>query len=114
MNKRIIEDTVEIDVTGGVTFADLTNKYAKLVEALINKYDNVHDIRVTCDSYEYNDGEDFAEELVIRYKRYETNEEYEKRKTLSELAAKQQVERDIKQLKELIEKYSAIAKELIN
>lgn len=114
MDKRIIEETIEIDVTGGVTFADLTNEYTKRVEALIAKYDNVHNIRVTCASYEYNDGEDFAEELVIRYKRYETNEEYEKRKTLSELATKQQVEKDIKHLKELIEKYSAIAKELIN
>lgn len=114
MDKRIIEDIEEIDVTGGVTFADLTNEYTKRVETLITNYDNVHDIRVTCNSYEYNDGEDFAEVLVIRYKRYETNEEYEKRKTLSELAAKQQVERDIKLLKELIEKYSTIAKELIN
>ena len=60
MNKRIIEDIETIDTHGGMTFIDLTNKYSEVVGEIMNDYENVHDIRVTCESYEYNDGENIA------------------------------------------------------
>jgi hypothetical protein len=114
MKKRIIEDIETIDTDGGMTFIDLTNKYSEVVGEIMNDYENVHDIRVTCESYEYNDGENIAQELVIHFKRNETNDEYEKRKSMKDFYEKETRKRELMTLKELIGKYTDIAKEYIN
>lgn len=114
MNKRIIEDIETIDTHGGMTFIDLTNKYSEVVGEIMNDYENVHDIRVTCESYEYNDGENIAQELVIHFKRNETNDEYERRKSMEDFSEKETRKRELMKLKELIGKYNDIAKEYIN
>lgn len=114
MNKIIKNDNVRIDVTGGISFAELTNIYSEKCAELINKYDNVHNIKVTCESYEYNDGENFVQELVIIFDRNETDEEYERRLNWIEQRNKDAEERNIKHLKELIIKYPDLANKYIS
>lgn len=114
MEKRIKEDIETIDTDGGITFVDLTNKYSEVVGEIMNDYENVHDIRVTCESYEYNDGENIAQELVIHFKRNETDEEYERRKSMEDFSEKETRKRELMKLKELIGKYTNIAIEYIN
>lgn len=116
MNKRVIEDIETINTDGGMTFIDLTNKYSDAVDEIMNDYENVHDIRVTCESYKYNDCENdnIAQELVIHFKRNETDDEYERRKTLEDFSKKETRKRELIKLKELIGKYTNIAIEYIN
>lgn len=114
MEKRIKEDIETIDTNGGITFVDLTNKYSEVVGEIMNEYENVHDIRVTCESYEYNDGADIAQELVIHFKRNETDEEYERRKSMEDFSKKETRKRELIKLKELIGKYTNTAIEYIN
>ena len=114
MEKRIISDTVSIDTFGGITFIDLSNKYSEKVAEIMCKYENVHDIRVTCESYEYNDGENIEKELIIHFMRNETDDEYDRRKCWEELHNKETQKRELIMLKELIDKYADVAKEYIN
>ena len=114
MDKKIKQDSERIDITGGISFSELTNRYSEVVGNLMAKYENIHDIFVTCESYEYNDGENYAEEFIINYKRYETDEEYQKRINLLDYSKKVQEVCDIKKMKELISNYTNIAKDFIN
>lgn len=114
MDKKIKQDNVTINISGGVSFSELTNRYSEKVGELIEKYDNVHDIYVECESYEYNDGENYAQEIIIYYKRYETDEEYQKRIDWLNYRKKEQEECDIKKMKELISNYTNIAMDYIN
>lgn len=114
MNKKIKQDSVTIDISGGVPFSELTNRYSETVGELLAKYDNVHDIYVECESYEYNDGENYAQEIIIYYKRYETDEEYQNRIDRINYIKKEQEVCDIKKMKELISNYTNIAMDYIN
>lgn len=114
MHKIIKNDSVSINVSGGVSFAELTNRYSEKCAELINKYDNVHNIKVTCESYEYNDGENYAQELVIYFDRNETDEECERRLNWIEQRNKDAEECNIKHLKELIIKYPDLANKYIS
>lgn len=80
MNKRkITHDYTSIETTKGITFEKLTQKYNQKLKELHTKYENVHDVTVTGTSHEYNDGEDYIEELEIRFKRNETEAECKRR-----------------------------------
>lgn len=114
MNKKIKQDSVTIDISGGVPFSELTNRYSETVDELFAKYDNVHDIYVECESYEYNDGKNYTQEIIIYYKRYETDEEYQERIDWINYRRKKQEECDIKKMKELISNYTNIANDYIN
>ena len=114
MDKKIKQDSERIDITGGVSFSELTNSYSVVVANLIAKYGNIFDIFVTCESNEYNDGENYEEKFIINYKRYETDEEYQKRIDWLDYRKKEQKECDIKKMKELISNYTNIAKDYIN
>lgn len=114
MDKKIKQDSESIDITGGISFSELTNSYSEVVGNLIAKYDNVHDIYVECESYEYNDGENYAQKIIIYYKRYETDEEYQKRIEWQDYRKKEQEECNIKKMKELISNYTNIAMDYIN
>lgn len=114
MDKKIKQDSESIDITGGISFSELTNSYSEVVGNLIAKYENVHDIFVTCESNEYNYGENYEEKFIINYKRYETDEEYQKRIDLQNYRKKEQEVCDIKRMKELISNYTNIAKDYIN
>lgn len=116
--KRITCDYTRIETTKGITFEELTQKYNQKLEELHKKYDNVHDVKVTGSSHEYNDGEDWVEELEIRFKRNETDVEYKRRIEWQEYRKKEIEAGEIAKLRELMKKYpglySAIAEELLN
>lgn len=112
MEKRIVESLARINVTGGITFDMLTHKYNEKVKELHKKYDNVHDITVTCSEYEYNVGENYTQELLISFKRNETDEETIRRIELQESFEKHRKEAEKDRLKELVKKYPDLAKEL--
>lgn len=114
MNKRkIIQDCAGIETTGCITFEKLIQKYNKKLEELQTKYENVHDVVVTCNSYEYNDGEDYIAELEIRFKRNETDAECKRRLEWQEFCIKENEEREKDRLKELVEKYPDLTKVLL-
>jgi hypothetical protein len=114
MDKKIKLDSESIDISGGVTFSELTNRYSEKVNELFAKYDNVHNIYVECESHEYNDGKNYAQEIIIYYNRYETDEEYHKRIDWLNYRKKEQEVCDIKKMKELISNYTNIAMDYIN
>lgn len=114
INKKLRQDNVSIDVTGGISFDKLITKYSEKVGELISKYDNVNNIRVTCESNEYNDGEDYVQELVIYFDRYETDEEYKRRISWQNFRNAEIEDKNIKLLKELMTKYPDKALNYIN
>lgn len=114
MNKvRITSDYASIETTRGITFEKLTQKYNEKLKELYKKYENVHDVVVTCVSGEYNDGTDHYEELEIRFKRNETEAECERRVRWQEFVTKENEKRDKVHLKELAKKYPDLIKELL-
>jgi hypothetical protein len=116
--KRITQDYTRIETTKGITFEELTQKYNQKLEELHKKYDNVHDVKVTGSSHEYNDGEDWVEELEIRFRRNETDVEYKRRIEWQEYRKKEIEAGEIAKLRELMKKYpglySSLAKELLD
>jgi cellulose biosynthesis protein BcsQ len=114
MNKvGITSDYASIETTGGITFEKLTQKYNQKLEELHTKYENVHDVVVTCVCGEYNEGENHYEELEIRFKRNETEAECKRRINWQEFLTKENEKRDKARLKELVKKYPDLIKELL-
>lgn len=111
--RKVTHDYASIETTGCITFEKLTQKYNKKLEELHKKYENIHDVVVTCNSHEYNDGEDYVEELEIRFKRNETDAECQRRLAWQEVCAKENEEREKDRLKELVKKYPDLTKELL-
>ena len=112
--KRITQDYVGIDTTKGITFEELTQKYNQKLEELHKKYDNIHDITVTGNEYEYNDGENYIQELLISFKRNETDDEYKRRIEWQEYRKKENEAGEKAKLLELMKKYPELAVELLN
>lgn len=116
--KRITQDYTSIGTTKGITFEELTQKYNQKLEELHKKYDNVHGVIVTGTSHEYNDGEGYVEELEIRFKRNETDDEYKRRTEWQEYRKKENEAKEKAKLMELIKKYPglyhSLAIELLN
>ena len=112
-NRKINHDHASIETTGGITFEKLIRKYNKKLEEIHTKYENVHDVVVTCVSSEYNDGEDLIEELEIRFKRNETDAERQRRLEWQTFCTKESEEREKVRLKELVKKYPDLAKTCI-
>lgn len=113
MNKRkIIHDYVSIETTAGITFEELTQKYNQALKELYKNYENVHDVVVTGVSGDYNHGENHYEELEIHFKRNETDIEYTRRIDWQEFLAKENEEKEKVRLKELVQKYPDLIKEL--
>ena len=112
-NRRIIQDYTSIETTKGITFEELTQKYNQKLKELHKKHENVHDVVVTCTSHEYNDGEDYIEELEIRFNRNETEAECRRRIEWQAFITKDNEERDKARLKELVKKYPDLIKELL-
>ena len=110
--KKIVHDYVSIETTKGITFEELTQKYNQALKELHKNYENVHDVVVAGVSGEYNDGENYYEELEIRFKRNETDAEYKRRIDWQEFLAKENEEKEKVRLKELAQKYPDLIKEL--
>ena len=114
MEKILKDDSAQIVVTKGITLEEFNDKYYRLLKELKDKHGYITDVTIQANSYEYNDGEDYVEEINICYKRYETDEEFERRKNWHESMAIRQKENDLKKLKEYIEKYTDIATKYMN
>ncbi len=112
LGKKIISDKVCIDTTGGITFETLTLRYNKEVEKLQKIYENVHDIVVYGEEYEYNDGEQYQQQLCIAFKRLETDYEYKRRVAWFEYRKEENTKGEKAKLMELVKKYPELAKEL--
>lgn len=111
LEKKIITDRVSIDTTRGITFEELTLKYNKEVEKLQKTYENVHDIVVYGEEYEYNDGEKFERLLCVSFKRLETDYEYKRRVAWFEYRKEENTKVEKAKLIELAKKYPELAKE---
>lgn len=114
MEKILKDDRVQFEVTSGITIEEFNEKYNQLVWFLKDKYGYITDVKISCHSYEYNDGEDHEDVIDINYKRYETDEEFERRSNWIEYRNKEQEENNLKKLKEYIEKYPEIATKYMN
>lgn len=110
--KIIKQDFVGIETTKGITFEELTQKYNQILEELHKKYNNVHDITVTGNEYEYNNGENYTQELLISFKRNETDDEYKKRIDWQEYVKKEKEAIEKTKLMELMKKYPGLVKEM--
>lgn len=110
--RKIVHDYASIETTKGITFEELTQKYNQALKELHKNYENVHDVVVTCVSGDYNDGENYYEELEIRFKRNETDAEYKKRIEWLEFVKQDTEKKEKVRLKELAQKYPDLIKEL--
>ena len=111
--RKIVRDYVSIETTKGITFEELTQKYNQKLKELHQKHKNVHDVVVAGVSGDYNDGENYYEEVEIRFKRNETDAEYKRRVDWQAFLAKENEEKEKKHLKELVQKYPDLIQEMI-
>lgn len=109
MHPILKDDNVSFEVTEGITLEEFNDKYYRLLKEVKDKHGYITNVKIRCESHEYNDGENYVENICIYFKRYETDEEFERRKSWRESLAARQVENDLKKLKEYIEKYPEIA-----
>lgn len=102
MEKLLKQDQISFDITKGITIEEFNDRYNGRLKYLKDKYGYITDIKIHSDSGEYNDGEDHYEEINIYYKRYETDEEFEKRKSWIEYRKSAQERIEIEKMKEYI------------
>lgn len=114
MEKQLKQDCRSFDITKGMTIEEFNDKYNKILKQIKDKHGYITDVKIHAECGEYNDGEEHYEEIDINYKRYETDEEFERRKNWIECRKKDQNERELKLLKEYIEKYPDIANRYMN
>jgi hypothetical protein len=114
MEKQLKTDCRSFDITEGITIEEFNDKYNQIIFQLKDKYGYITNIKIHPECGTYNDGEDYYEEINIRYSRYETDEEFEKRQNWIEHRNKEQKENELKNLKEYIEKYPDIANRYMN
>lgn len=114
MEKLLKQDNISFDVSEGITIEEFNDKYNKLLKDVKDKYGYITDIKIHCDSGEYNDGENHYEDIEIYFKRYETDEEFKRRKDLNELLDNKRKEKEITLMKEYIQSYKTEALEFMN
>lgn len=114
MEKLFKEDFISFDISSGVTIEEFNAKYNKLLKDVKDKYGYITDIKIHCDSCEYNDGERHYEDIEIHFKRYETDEEFKKRKKWIEYCKEDQEKKEIMLMKEYIQSHKNEALEFIN
>lgn len=114
MEKTLKQDCRSFDITKGMTIEEFNDKYNKILKQIKDKHGYIANVKIHAECGEYNDGEDYYEEINIKYSRYETDEEFEKRKNWIEYRNKEQKKNDLKKLKEYIEKYPEIANRYMN
>ena len=56
MERKLKEDSIQFEVTSRVTIEEFNEKYNQLVYYLKDKYGYITDVKISCHSYEYNDG----------------------------------------------------------
>lgn len=105
MERKLKEDSVQFEVTGGITLEEFNEKYNQLVYYLKDKYGYITDVTISSHSYEYNDGTNYEEVIDINYKRYETDEEFIQRTNWTKMRKSEQEERELKLLKQYMESH---------
>lgn len=90
MEKLLKEDRTSFEISSGVTIEEFNDNYNKLLKDVKDKYGYITDIKIYCDSGEYNDGESYYNDIEIHFKRYETDEEFERRKYWEEYRKSEQ------------------------
>lgn len=114
MEKLFKEDLISFEISSGVTIEEFNDKYNKLLKDVKDKYGYITDIKIHCDSGEYNDGENHYEDIEIHFKRYETDEEFKRRKDWNDFLENERKEKEIKLMKEYIQSHKDETLEIIN
>lgn len=114
MEKQLQTDCRSFDISEGITIEEFNDKYNKLLKEIKDKYGYITNIKIHAESGTYNDGEDYYEEINIRYSRYETDEEFEKRKNWIEYRKSEQGRIEIEKMKEYISSHTDEAIKYIN
>lgn len=114
MEKLLKQDYRSFDISEGITIEEFNDKYNQIISQLKDKYGYITDIKIHCDSGEYNDGENYYEDIEIHFKRYETDEEFKRRKDLNELLDNKRKEKEITLMKEYIQSHKTEALEFMN
>jgi hypothetical protein len=109
MEKTLKTDCVSFDITNGITIEEFNDEYKKILKEVKDKYGYITNVKIHAECGTYNDGNDYFEEININYSRYETDEEFERRRNWIEYRNKEQKENDLKRLKEYIKKYPEFA-----
>lgn len=103
MNKLIVTDYVEIDITGGISIDDFLSKYQEATSKALCEYEQVSDFKLECTSGYYNDGENHYESILVYFKRLETDDEFESRKEQLKYIEEREKEHEINSMKRLID-----------
>jgi hypothetical protein len=114
MEKQLKQDCWSFDVTKGITIDEFNDKYNKILKRIKDKHGYITDVKIHAECGEYNDGEGYYEEININYKRFETDEEFERRKNWIEYRKIEQERIEIEKMEEYIEKYPDIATKYMN
>ena len=114
MEKLLKQDYRSFDIYEGITIEEFNDKYNQIISQLKDKYGYITDIKIYAECGTYNYGEDYFEEIEIKYKRYETDEEFENRKYWQEYRKREQKEKEIKLMKQYIQSHKNEALEIIN
>lgn len=99
MNKFMVTDYIEFDITGGISIDDFLSKYQEATSKALCEYEQVSNFEIECTSGYYNDGEEHYQSILVYFKRLETDDEFEDRKNKQKLVE----ERTINSLKNLID-----------
>ena len=84
MDKLMITDYEEFDITGGISIDDFLSKYQEITSKVICEYEQVSNFKIQCtrdDGY-YTNGEVY-QGILVYFNRLETDEEAEIRKNQS-------------------------------
>lgn len=114
MEKQLKTDCRSFDVTKGITIEEFNDEYKKILKEIKDKYGYISNIKIHAECGRYNDGEDYFEEININYSRYETDEEFEKRKNWIEYRKSEQERIEIEKMKEYIKSHKNEALEFMN
>lgn len=114
MEKQLKSDFRIFDVTSGITIDEFNDKYYRLLKEIKDEYGYITDVKIHAESGAYNDGEDYYEEINIRYSRFETDEEFEKRKNWIKSRKIEQERIEIEKMKEYINSHKDEAIKYIN
>lgn len=103
MNKLIVTDYVEIDITGEISIDEFLSKYKEITSKILCKYEQVSDFKIECTSGYYNDEENHYQSILVYFKRLETDDEFESRKEQLKCIEERSKEYAINSLKKWID-----------
>lgn len=87
MNKLIVSDYREFDITGGISIDEFLSKYKQITSKILCEYEQVSDFKIECsrdDGYYSSDGKGY-QSILVYFNRLETDAEFEFRKNQSNL-----------------------------